>query len=111
MSEVVSEMKQEKRTLRVLRNSIVSGFLAIIVILLACVQAKANPNTWKAIRHFNQTIGCGFFFDENHGLIGAGVRNGTIQGRGGIPGTPCAIYKTTDGGATWTTSVVPTIII
>ena len=102
MSEVVSEMKMEKRTLRVLRNSFVSGFLVIIVILLACVQAKANPNTWKAIRHFNQTIGCGFFFDKDHGLIGSGVRWDAIT-----PGTPCAIYKTNDGGATWATSIVP----
>ncbi len=78
------------------------------IVLLAASLAfplKAQRNTWKLIQTFNTSIGCGYFFDQDHGLIGTGVR-----WEGKQPGTPCAIYKTTDGGATWIASLVPVSI-
>jgi photosystem II stability/assembly factor-like uncharacterized protein len=63
---------------------------------------QAQRNTWNLIFTFDRPIDCGFFFDENHGLLGSGIRLATDA--------PCAIYKTTDGGQSFTPSVVPTTI-
>ncbi|HWF45072.1 MAG TPA: hypothetical protein VG537_10560, partial [Candidatus Kapabacteria bacterium] len=70
-----------------------------------------QPDTWKLVHRFERSIGCGFFFDKDHGLIGSGVRPAEYQDPNGlfhvVPGDTVAIYKTTDGGVTWTTSQVP----
>ena len=88
----------------VLRIVLVPLLLAVII-AGPSTSAKAQRNTWKLLQTFPTTIGCGFFFDEDHGLIGTGVRWASI-----VPNAPCAIYKTTDGGVTWNVSAVPTSI-
>src|ERR1700733_12811695 len=105
MSEVVSKTNRERRTLGVLRHSYVRICFAFMLLAIVSTPAFAT-NTWKAIGHFPQAIDCGFFFDKDHGLIGSGVR-----WNGENPGNPCGIYKTTDGGVTWTTSKIPARII
>ncbi len=90
MSEVVSHIKRAKPF----------GIVLLFAVLtLTGVQSACARTTWKLIHQFDRSIGCGYFFDEEHGLIGSGVRWG-----GGGAGPACAIYKTTDGGVTWTTS-------
>jgi photosystem II stability/assembly factor-like uncharacterized protein len=74
----------------------------MMVIFGGSIPLQAQQNNWNLIFTFDRPIGCGYFFDENHGLLGSGIRIETEQ--------PCAIYKTTDGGQTFTPSVVPTSI-
>jgi hypothetical protein len=106
MREVVSFFLVRRTPLHgaVLRAGAIAVVLALIVTLSNRAEAQYY-NQWHIIATFNTSIGCGYFFDENHGLIGSGVRWTEIN-----PNAPCAIYKTTDGGGTWTTSVVPTSI-
>ncbi|MDP4200413.1 MAG: hypothetical protein Q8922_07090 [Bacteroidota bacterium] len=84
----------------------------VFVVLLAAALAVAGithaqqRNTWKRLDlNVGKTIGCGFFWDKDHGLVGSGVRWGHD-----VSGPHCDIYKTTDGGATWSAAVVPALI-
>ena len=97
MSEVVSFFPPIRRRGPVLRNRVAIVFIFLVFF----VPCRAN-GTWKLVGRFPTPIGCGFFFDENNGLIGSGIRLATFD--------PCAIYKTTDGGTTWTPCQVPTSI-
>ncbi len=83
---------------RVMRVS----FIITMMIVGLSHPLQAQRNTWTNIFTFDRPIGCGYFFDENHGLLGSGIRLFSTQ--------PCAIFKTTDGGQTFTPSVVPTTI-
>ena len=78
------------------------SFFITMIIAGWSLPLKAQKNTWNHIFTFDRPIGCGYFFDENHGLLGSGIRLFSNQ--------PCAIFKTTDGGQTFTPSVVPTTI-
>lgn len=69
-------------------------------------QARAQY-TWNRVGSFGTSIGCGFFFDADHGLIGSGVRRGTGET---FATAQCAIYKTTDGGASWKRCALPVFI-
>ncbi len=87
----------------------------LIIVWLACWTSSAQGvqrDTWKLLKNFGSTIDCGYFFDKDHGLLGAGVRPATwydIQNNPHlVQGTPVAIYKTTNGGATWIACLVPT---
>ncbi len=88
----------------------ISGRKFMIVALisaLTCMCAATNAGAqWTHVGSFPTAIGCGFFFDENHGFIGTGIRP---AGGGGFinPGDPVSIYKTTDGGTTWQSTQVP----
>ncbi len=106
MGEVVSLFPYSHRPSG--RRACFAAWLRVVPILFALLLAgwtlplKAQRNTWRFVGTFNTPIGCGYFFDENHGLIGSGVRWAEV-----VPGGPCSIYKTTDGGATWAASFVP----
>jgi len=59
-------------------------------------------------------IGCGYFFDEDHGMVGSGVRPSTYFLRNGASsilmayrGDSISIYKTSDGGSNWRPCIVP----
>jgi hypothetical protein len=60
--------------------------------LLLCLFANARAQ-WTLVGSFPTAIGCGFFFDEDHGFIN--------------PCDPISIYKTKDGGVTWAATNVP----
>lgn len=81
---------------------------AFLVSLLIVVSVQANAQyTWKKVADFGNSsgsIGCGYFFDADNGLIGSGVR----WSRGSDPNFPCSIFRTTDGGTTWAPTIVPT---
>ncbi|MDP4198018.1 MAG: hypothetical protein Q8922_01155 [Bacteroidota bacterium] len=79
----------------------------VVASLLVVLTASSHAQyTWKKLFTFPNAIGCGFFFDEDHGLIGSGVRwIGDSTGQ-----RPCSIYRTSNGGQTWSTCAVPTSI-
>jgi hypothetical protein len=86
--------------------------LGVLLVLGMTTTAFAlQPDTWKLAHQFNKPIGCGYFFDKDHGLIGSGIRPATYSDQRGIlhtiPGDTISIYKTTDGGVTWEESQVP----
>jgi photosystem II stability/assembly factor-like uncharacterized protein len=55
---------------------------------------------WKPSGHFSNPVSSMFFFDPDHGLIGTGTVPGGVL-------TVAEIYKTTDGGMTWTKAATP----
>jgi hypothetical protein len=57
---------------------------------------------WNLIHTFQYPADCGYFFDENHGIIGTGIRDNNFVGR---------IYLTFDGGNTWQQAQTPTSAI
>ena len=61
---------------------------------------------WTKVKQFNTGVGCGYFFDAENGLIGLGEFNTKLFG-GYIPTGPLQIYWTSDGGNSWTESVMP----
>ncbi|HEY3875343.1 MAG TPA: hypothetical protein VGM92_07685, partial [Candidatus Kapabacteria bacterium] len=73
--------------------------------MVTIVSTASAQYTWTWLTKFPTCIGSAYFFDENHGLIGSGVRWDLYTGNG-----PCAIYRTTDGGLSWKASQVPTTI-
>src|SRR5439155_8489876 len=83
----------------------------MLVLLAVPSLCRAQINTWKPIANFGKPVGCGYFCDEDHGLIGTGVRAITYddadEKRISQPGSPISIYKTSDGGSTWDTAIVP----
>ena len=84
-----------------------TGRAALIVLLMLGITTTSfalQPDTWKLIHQFGKPIGCGYFFDKDHGLIGSGVRIGNT------PNSPVSIYKTVDGGTTWITCTIPLTI-
>ncbi len=109
MVEVVSFSRNSRTNARLF--PVVGSRVAFVLIAMAVFFAlwptplMAQRNTWKAIKKFNTSIGCAFFFDEDHGLLGSGVRWSDIYAN-----APCMIYKTTDGGASWITSAIPDTI-
>ena len=90
-------------------------FRSVVLILLLTGIAGQSAHaqlvdTWKNVAptgSFHKTIGCGYFFDEDHGLIGSGVRLGSY----GDGASPVSIYKTVDGGANWTEAIIPKQIL
>lgn len=86
------------------RNIVLSVFLAALLVSGSSARAQ-QANTWTRIANLGNSVGCGFFWDKDHGLIGSGVRWAQDYA-----GPHCFIYKTTDGGGTWTPSVVPVLI-
>jgi photosystem II stability/assembly factor-like uncharacterized protein len=76
------------------------SYFALLAILCFATPALA---TWNKVGHFNDSFGCGFFFDSNHGFVGAGVRS-----TGGFSNPiTTAIYRTTNGGKTWLPCATP----
>lgn len=55
---------------------------------------------WTLLRTFSNPVSCGFFVDADHGVIG--THNHYDRG------TP-EIWRTTDGGVTWTRSTTPSL--
>ncbi len=56
---------------------------------------------WTLIRHFNQPVSCGFFYDPDRGFIGTCSNNERGQPQ---------IWKTTDGGSSWRQASVPFVV-
>ena len=82
-----------------------TGLLALLLVAGSFASASGQQrDTWKLLNTFDKSIGCGYFFDKDHGLIGSGTRLAL-----GYPflGYPVSIYYTKDGGATWAESTVP----
>ncbi len=75
----------------------------IIFLLIFCSGVNVSFGSWKEIGPStgNYPIGCGFFIDENYGFIGEGIFSNT-------PAFP-KIFRTTNGGTSWTESVTPPI--
>ncbi len=82
-----------------------------LVLFFGITHFAHAQGTWKLIKQFDRPIGCAYFFDQDHGLIGSGVRpgyqydpyNNIVEDQG----DSVSIFKTMDGGATWTQSAVP----
>ena len=108
MSEVVSHVRNAIAL--VAKRFAVRGW-AVVLLCLASTSLYGRT-TWKLIHQFDRSIGCAYFFDENHGLIGSGVRpagyfDAILGAFVDYQGAIAAIYRTTDGGVTWTQSAVP----
>src|SRR5687767_12835029 len=73
-----------------------------ICIVLTIVFCASNVSAkWELLQTFNDPIGCGFFFNEQNGFIGTGSNFRSLS-------RP-KIYRTTDGGVTWSSQMVPII--
>lgn len=72
-----------------------------------CFVSSARAQHWKKIYQDNVSYGCGYFFDELHGMIGSGVRPVPLNGGRIAAGKPIRILKTTDGGLSWSQAKVP----
>lgn len=70
--------------------------LLVIALVLLSVPALGQ---WVKVFTAPTTVTSGFFFNEDIGFIGTGIYVST--------GTPAAIYYTTDGGRSWTRSLMP----
>lgn len=70
--------------------------LLVIALILLSVPALSQ---WVKVFTAPTTVTSGYFFNEDVGLIGTGIYVST--------GTPAAIYYTTDGGKSWTRSLLP----
>ena len=70
--------------------------LSLIVLLLPSYLLGG----WTRIRTFTQPVSCGFFLSEDRGFLGTGNYY-----EYGVP----QIWRTTDGGITWTMSVTPSL--
>ena len=80
------------------RSYLLSLFIFALYISFFSVislESASAQSDWKKI--FTTTDGseidCGFFFDENTGFIGSGIRD--------YAAASALIYKTTDGGKSW----------
>lgn len=71
--------------------------LALLVLLLPTYVFGG----WTLIRHFDQPVSCGFFFDPDRGFIGTCTNMDRGQPQ---------IWKTTDGGVTWRQASVPFVV-
>lgn len=71
----------------------------IFAILLVLCSASAFAQNWVKVFDAPTTVTSGYFFNEEIGFIGTGIYVST--------GTPAAIYYTTDGGRSWTRSLLP----
>src|ERR1051325_10447699 len=85
------------------RVALLQALLVIFFVTFGATRSYGQY-TWKQVGSFNTSIGCGYFFDENTGLIGSSVR---WSGDPSFNASPCAIYRTTDGGTTWKSCTVP----
>jgi len=70
--------------------------LLIIALVLLSVPALSQ---WTKVFTAPTTVTSGYFFNQDVGFIGTGIYVST--------GTPAAIYYTTDGGRSWTRSLMP----
>ncbi len=70
--------------------------LLVIALVLLHVPAFGQ---WVKVFTAPTTVTSGYFFNEDIGFIGTGIYVST--------GTPAAIYYTTDGGRSWTRSLMP----
>lgn len=71
----------------------------IFIIALALLSTSSLAQNWVRVFNAPTTVTSGFFFNEDIGFIGTGIYVST--------GTPAAIYYTTDGGKSWTRSLLP----
>src|SRR5438093_1517110 len=92
MNQTLPRMKKHFGTLPL----ILMGFALLIAVNMLPQRALAQ---WQKMVQFDQLCDCGFFLDENTGLVGTGIRSQAWL--------PAEIFRTTDGGITWTNAVVP----
>ncbi|HET6399881.1 MAG TPA: hypothetical protein VFH95_00625 [Candidatus Kapabacteria bacterium] len=107
MREVVSLFMNGRRAVKLAEACVLSA-----IIFAGIVPSATAQNTWKRMKQFDRPIGCAFFFDADHGLIGSGIRpgiylDGSTYRIHETQGASVAIYKTTDGGVSWIESAVP----
>src|SRR5579883_861702 len=105
MSEVVSKFLTGRIGKHRHAGSLLILTFAALYALTVTQPSYAQQNTWKRIKQFDRSIDCGYFIDKDHGLIGSGDRWEL-----GDLGYICAIFKTTDGGLSWTASKIPALI-
>jgi photosystem II stability/assembly factor-like uncharacterized protein len=74
-------------------------FLSLTALFLLPLSLFAK---WDKVAQMTESVGCGFFFDKNSGLIGGGQFTS-----GSTSLDPLKIWWTTDGGSTWTQSTTP----
>jgi len=77
-----------------------------VIVLLDPILASAQGPKWDRVYIDTLPFGSGYFFDEQSGLVGSGVRLSNYHSWP-TPGRPIAILKTTDGGKTWKKAKVP----
>src|SRR5688572_22960430 len=80
--------------------------LLIIVIALLLIGQSAFGR-WDRVGLMNVPISCGYFFDDQNGLIGSG--HFAFANSGYVPNDPVRIWRTTNGGNTWIPCNVPNI--
>ncbi|MEI8133727.1 MAG: hypothetical protein WCH46_01470 [bacterium] len=74
-----------------------------VVVLLAVAGVGSSVAGWKKVGQFSGTrANCGFFWDENNGLVGFGMQGNGLN-------IKAVILRTVDGGITWTTCASPVV--
>jgi photosystem II stability/assembly factor-like uncharacterized protein len=68
--------------------------LYVIGVVVALSFCSASFASWNLITTFQYPADCGYFFDQDHGFIGIGLREYLFA-------QTAAIYRTSDGGKTW----------
>ncbi len=79
------------------------GFAAILQLLVVPIidVGRVSAQGWSKIGTFNGYICLAKFLDENTGFVGLGISPGKpLNG-------PVGLYKTTNGGTSWITCVIP----
>ena len=74
-------------------------FLCVVLLLVS----QSVFGRWDRVASMNVPVGCGFFFDANIGLVGSG----NFGGPGTIPNYQLRIWRTTNGGNSWTQCSTP----
>ncbi len=75
------------------------GWLIVFAVLVFPISGESQ---WKNIGQLSSHAECGYFFDDQRGLVACGI------GDQPIPVAP-AVYLTTNGGTSWTTARLPPI--
>jgi photosystem II stability/assembly factor-like uncharacterized protein len=71
----------------------------IFIILLVLISTSVTAQNWVKVFTAPTTVTSGYFFNQDIGFIGTGIYVSS--------GTPAAVYYTTDGGRSWTRSLMP----
>lgn len=80
-------------------------YRSLVILLLIFCGAVSSYAGWNNILQLGDPVSCGFFFDQDHGMIGTGAIY--LKKLNSIP----KIYTTQDGGKTWQIAATPAFAI
>ncbi len=79
-----------------------AGILCALMVLFIGTRA-VRAQSWQTLARLPQIVNCSFFFDTSMGFAGSGATYGAPNSRT----EPINIYRTTNGGLSWSPMVVP----